>query len=466
MPENIQNKEMKPRVDGRLAVTLGDMGKDAYLTIYNPENGGRAVTVADVNAELSKLGIRFGVDNEAIAKAVEAKDERNYCIAKCKMPENGIDGTIEYLFSREQVLNFKEDENGFVDYKDLGQIQNVVSGTVIANITLPTKGEPGVSVKRVEIPQVPGSPAPFVIGKNTALGPDGTTIVATCDGNIRWDSNKFVIDDVVTVSEVDSSVGNIDFIGSVVVKGDVLDGFKVCAKRSITINGNSCGATLEAGENLTIKLGSINSDITCHGDVNIGFCESSKIVCDGSLTSNAYVLCDIYCGGTLTATGSKGVVMGGKCVVLQNMVVNNLGADTFIPTLITVGDNAVLTAEKSENAEKVEKLTEQIQLADQMIEILKLKKKQLGSLPPEREELLVNTTRTKVQNQMEIGRLKRRNEEIDEYLEDRENHSIEVKRNVFPGVKVNINNCNHVFNNQYCKCRICLDENGMLQIVT
>lgn len=466
MAEMNSTTEQKMRVDGKLVITLGDMGRDAYLTIYNAENGGREVTIADVRAEMLKLGIKFGIDEQEIENAVNSKDGKNHCIAKCQPPVNGVDGTITYLFPREQVLTFKEDENGLVDYKDLGSINNIVSGATIAEITLPTKGEPGISVKKVEIPQVPGSPAPFVVGKNTALSADGQSIVATCDGHIRWDNNKFVIDDVVTVSEVDASVGNLDFIGSIVVKGDVLDGFKVSAKKSITVNGNACGATLEAGENLTIKLGSINSTIVCHGDVNIGFCESSKITCDGSLKSNAYVLCDIYCGGTLEASGSKGVVMGGKCVVLQNMTVNNLGADTFIPTMITVGDNAVLTAEKTENAQKIEKLMEQVTIAGQMIEILKAKKKELGSLPPEREEMLVNTTRSKVQNQMEIGKLKRRNDEIDEFLEDRENLSIEVKRNVFPGVKVNINNCNHVFNNQYCKCKICLDENGMLQILT
>ena len=51
MAEMNSTTEQKIRVDGRLVITLGDMGRDAYLTIYNAENGGRDVTVADVRAE-------------------------------------------------------------------------------------------------------------------------------------------------------------------------------------------------------------------------------------------------------------------------------------------------------------------------------------------------------------------------------------------------------------------------------
>ncbi len=41
---------------------------------------------------------------------------------------------------------------------------------------------------------------------------------------------KVVVEDIYTVNNVDNETGNIDFAGSVVVKGDIRSGFTVKAK--------------------------------------------------------------------------------------------------------------------------------------------------------------------------------------------------------------------------------------------
>jgi len=45
---------------------------------------------------------------------------------------------------------------------------------------------------------------------------------------------------------VDFDVGNIDFIGHVVVRGDVVDGFCVCGRKGLTVEGNAGACTLES----------------------------------------------------------------------------------------------------------------------------------------------------------------------------------------------------------------------------
>ena len=66
-------------------------------------------------------------------------------------------------------------------------------------------------------------------------------------------------------------MGNIDFIGDVVIKGMVNDGFKVKSGKSITVMGNVYAATLEARQNIIIKQGAINSQLEAGGDVRVGF---------------------------------------------------------------------------------------------------------------------------------------------------------------------------------------------------
>lgn len=459
---NIGDKQIGQPVDGKIVITIGDNAKDAFLTIYHAENGGRQVTTADVSAELAAKGIRYGIDYDAISRAVESRTGVNYRIAKGLAPVDGEDGTITYHFSQFKTVAPKEDESGYVDYRDLGHIQNITIGTVIATFTPPTQGEPGINIKNVEIRQVPGRPAPYTIGKNTALSGDGLEIVATCDGHLRWESNKFVVDDVVNIKDVDASIGNLDFIGSINIRGEVLEGFKVTSKKNISISGNATGAIIECGGDLSIKLGSINSTITCHGNIDAGFCENSKITCDGTITSNSFVTCDVYCGGELHAKGSKGTILGGKYIVLQDLYANVLGSEAFTPTEVTIGDNAVLTAEKNQAVLKIGKLKEQITMADQIVEILKMKKQQLGSLPPEREEMLTNTTRSKIQYQMEISQLQKRIEEISVYLENKENLSVYVNKTIYPGTKININDFTLPFKDEYHKCRVCLGSDGIV----
>lgn len=457
MAENVFDKTKGAPVDARVVITVGDSGKDAFMAIYHAENGGKPMTYEWALSELRSQGVTYGVNEDAIRRAVEDKSGANYLVAKWLAPVAGEDGTIKYLFSQVQTIAPKETENGYVDYRNLGHIQNIRKGTVIAEITLPTEGTPGKNVKGVAVPQTKGVRAPYVVGKNVTLSEDETKLIASCDGHLRWESNKFVVDDVVTIQDVDASIGNIDFIGSVIVKGNVMDGFKVSSKKDITINGNASGADIAAGGNLVIKSGSINSTIICHGDVTIGFCENSKITCDGKLTADAFIGCDVYCGGEMHATGKKGVVLGGKYIVLQDLYTNTIGSESFAPTDITIGDNAVLAAEKASALAEIEKLNQQLVFADQVIVFLATKRKELGKLPPEKEELLMNTVKSRKENSDSIEVLKKRIEEIATFLEANEVLSVYVNRTVYPGTRININNASCTVKNTYYKCKVCVD---------
>lgn len=72
----------------------------------------------------------------AVSEAVEQRRYgENVCVARWKPPVNGVDGTIEYYFKKESTFKPIEDENGNVDYKNLGLVRNIYHGTPIAKIT-------------------------------------------------------------------------------------------------------------------------------------------------------------------------------------------------------------------------------------------------------------------------------------------------------------------------------------------
>jgi len=95
----------------------------------------------------------------------------------------------------------------------------------------------------------------ITVGKNTLMTADGKYIVSACDGHIMYGTGCFNVEDTVTVkSDLDISVGNIDFFGDIYIKGNVMEGFSVKAGRSLKIEGTVFSADLAAGGDITIAI--------------------------------------------------------------------------------------------------------------------------------------------------------------------------------------------------------------------
>jgi uncharacterized protein (DUF342 family) len=463
---NKNTENQNAPIDGDIVISVNPSCSEAYMTIYAPFNGGKAVTFEQAKQALEKNGVVFGIIESAIKETILSNNyEKNVLVAKWQPPVDGQDGAIKYLYDRSRELKPSEKEHGFVDYKDLGLINNITKGSVIAEISLPTEGTPGIDLKGISVPQRPGKKAVFSVGPNTKLNDDETKIIAVIDGNLVYKGGAFTIEDVVTIrGDVDSSTGNIDFLGNVIIKGEVCEGFKVTSKQNITVMGNVNGATIEAIGNVEIKKGCINSTVISQGDVTIGFCEHSKITCKGSLTAQTFVICDVYCGGNLSAKNAHGSIMGGKYTSLKGFEAQNIGSKTYTPTEIIVGDNAVLTKEKEQLDKQIQSIDQQILRCTQIVDFLNEKKKILHNLSKDKEELLGSTVRTKVMLGMDKKKLQKRVAEIEAALQVKQHLSVQCKGTVYPGVKVVINDCIYRFENEYKYVKIYLDEDG--QIVT
>lgn len=186
MSENI-NTVYNPPVDCEISVTVTSNCSEVYVTAEPPENGGKEVTYEDIMKHLTELKITYGIDDSAVKRIANEKlyGERTL-VAVWKPAVNGVDGTITYRYEKQVKIAPVEDEHGFVDYKNLGLIRTVHKGDIIADITLPTEGEPGMDVRGQVLRQIVGKKASYTVGTNTALNEDGTQIVATSDGNINF----------------------------------------------------------------------------------------------------------------------------------------------------------------------------------------------------------------------------------------------------------------------------------------
>lgn len=448
-------------VDCAVAVNVLSNGSEAYVIVEPPKNGGAEVTLNTIMEALNKNNVTYGLDMDMINSIVNDKRYSSKLpVARWTPPVNGMDGTITYMYEREVKSAPVEDDHGFVDYKNLGLIRTLHKGDVIATITMPTDGEPGTDVRGRQLRQIVGKKAKYTVGTNTAVTEDGLQIVVSADGNLNYRNGAFHIDQVVTINgDVDASVGNISFVGDVVVKGEVMEGFKISSNANIIVSGNVNGATLEADGDVIIKKGCINSNVMAHGNITANFCEYSDINCDGDVTSSNFVVCNVYCGGTISTKGNSGGLLGGKYTCLNSVAISNIGTKNYIPTQLTVGDNALLSEEKEAVMKQIEKCLENLEKIVLVIDFLKNKKKE-KPLPPDKEEILGTSRRQKVLINMEIGNLKKRIEEIDISLANRQYLTVECKGYIYPGVKIIINDAVFKVEAEYVRTKITLGEDG------
>lgn len=433
----------------------------AFMEITGPLNGGLDVTMDMVRSAMNEKSICYGIDEQAIKNAIDMKMYGiNICIASWTAPINGIDGDIKYNFDKDSVVAPVEDESGTVDYKNLGIVKNIYKGTVIGTISMPTEGEPGMDITGRVVPQHIGVPARVNVGQGTAISEEGTELVATVDGNLRYLNGSFVVEEELFIKgDVDVATGNIDFIGTIRVKGSVCEGYTLNSRRDIFVNGTVTGATITADGDVTVKLGSINSSITCKGNVKLGFCENSNIHAEGDVESAAFMGGEVFAGKSILATG-KGAMMGGKYTALENIEATSIGSEGYAKTMITLGNNAILSEERETLSKKNEELDDKFDQLGKILTTLQEMAK-TAKLPPEREQMKVEAMKSRFQIQGEIKRNQARINEIEQLLERKQTLSVSVRREIYPGVLIRINSHILQVNTVASHCKATIGSDGI-----
>lgn len=437
-------------------VSLDPNKTAAFLTMNAPERGGMDITYEKVMKAISAAGVTCGIKEDDIRKAVEQKRYgENILAARWTAPVDGNDGVITWHFNKDAVIAPQADEAGNVDYKNLGIVQNILKGTVIATITPPTQGTPGKDITGKTVMQHVGTPASINVGNGTALANNDLELVAVTDGNLRFVRGSFVVEEELVIQgDVDNAVGNLDFIGNIIIRGNVMEGFTLHSKKNITINGTVTGAKVIAEGDLTIRLGAINADISGE-NIKLGFCENTKAHAEGNIEAASFVGGEVFAGKFIQTNG-KGIMVGGKYTALEGIEAGTIGSDNYIKTLITVGNNAVLSEERDNHKHTIEELTDKIDQLGKIISILTEMAKK-AKLPPEREQMKLDAMKSKFQMTGEIKRLETRIAEIDHTLELHQNLSVSASREFYPGTTLRINSCIFQFNAMYARSRAVID---------
>ena len=111
----------------------------------------------------------------------------------------------------------------------------------------------GRDVTNREIPPKRGRTA-SPRGKNTVADGRCEKSYANCDGHLQ--STEVMVDSVLVISQdIDFATGNIDFLGNIIIHGNIAPGFKVHATGDIEIKGFVEGAQVIAEGSIEVKGG-------------------------------------------------------------------------------------------------------------------------------------------------------------------------------------------------------------------
>lgn len=303
--------------------------------------GGEKMTREEFMREFTSRGISYGFDDAAIDVFLA---KRPYCTDKVLVkglpPVQGTDAKIEYFFNTDPRVRPTLKEDGTVDFYNLNTINHCKAGDLLAKLTPADYGESGKNVKGELIKSREVKKAQLAFGHNIELSPDRTEIRSMVSGHVSLVEGKVFVANVFEVENVDNSVGNIDYDGSVCVNGNVCENFTVKAKGSIEVKGVVEGAFLEAGENITIANGMHGmhkGELKAGGNIVTKFLENAKVTSGGFVESDSILHCNVMAGTDIRVTGRKGFIAGGRACATNTIEVKNLGSNMGADTVVEVG---------------------------------------------------------------------------------------------------------------------------------
>lgn len=431
--------------DGFVLVTVRDDGHEAVIKVVPGSGGGFMPSLDTAKTELRKNGIVFGIDESTLRDIFsDGIFNQEIVVARGTKVIDGIDAKIKFYFDVNKSTVPEADEKGNVDYKNINLLQNVEQGTKLAEIIPPVPGKPGKSVYGKDIMPKIGAMQRLPSGINTELSTENDKIlVASKPGNVFMKGSLIQVDPIYVVpKDVDYSTGNINYIGALVVKGDVKAGFEVKCQSDLEVNGIVEDATLESEANVLIKGGFIGKKegmITAGGNVSVKFVDNQNIEAKGSITVGEYVMhSNLTSESKIIVTGAKGAIVGGVTNAKKGLHSRDLGNYQEVATEIICGVDSELEEKLVDVKERLEKSEENLENVKKAIYKLIRLKTSMKSLPAEQEKLLQKLQHLQTVLPSQQQKIQDERNEIEAEMAKFENVEIVAEGKVYHGVKLRI----------------------------
>jgi uncharacterized protein (DUF342 family) len=319
--------------DSIVSVSVTDQEMKALITLMPPGPGGIDLAFETIVNVLKDNRVVYGIKEDFLRNFLDRPSYRvPVVVAEGSPAVNGRDAYIEYLFKTTQKrAPIHEGADGRVDFREINTIQNVVKDQPLAKKIPPQEGTVGRTVVGGYLPAKPGNDIEIPLGNNVHLGEDRATVISDINGQVMLTSGLISVEPVYTVQgNVNLKTGNIIFLGTVIITGNVEDGFSVKAQGNIEVKGSVEMADLEAEGDIVVQKGITGRNtgtVKAGKSVYARFIENAVIeagnmviVSDGIINSRVDALKRIVC------KGKRATIVGGHLRAAEEINAKVIGS--------------------------------------------------------------------------------------------------------------------------------------------
>lgn len=237
-----------------------EISEENYPPIYSEE---------EIIEALNSKNIVFGIIKESVNKCLDKAGVEEVLIAEGIPFVPDEEDVIDIKFKGHDLADKISDEVQKVDFKNLHSIKEVKRGDIIAVKHTGKEGQDGVNILGKEVKRPKNKKKLLKVGQGALI--NGDTVIAGIEGKPVYKNGIFYVFPVhEVVDDVDISTGNIDFIGEVIIHGNVKEGMEVKAHGKITIDKNVAESKLFSKSDISVEKNIISSEIIGGGeDVDI-----------------------------------------------------------------------------------------------------------------------------------------------------------------------------------------------------
>jgi len=365
-------------------------------------------------------------------------------VAKAIQPVDGHDAYISYNFETDpKKLRAQVDEEGKVDYKKLNNIQNVIADQPLAQKIPAERGKGGKTLFGRYLEAKNGKDIQIQLGANVKLDRDGVTIKAEIDGEVMLVNGKVTVEPVKYLDAVNVKTGDVKFVGTVVIKGNVQEGYKVEAT-NIEVNGIVDKSRLEATGNIIVRQGVFGKG---EGYIKAGKSLWAKFINDTTveveenvIVSDSIVNSNVTAMKNIVLRGKKAQIIGGHLMATEEICARKVGSPGGgTETILEVGVDPRAKKRLEELQNQQAKSTKEYENCDLDIQTLEQQKKLRKKLPQEKEEKLKTLKERCEQISEELEAMTDEINKIQEHLRDlKAIGKVKVEGDVYAGVKIYI----------------------------
>lgn len=325
-----------------------EVSRDHFTAYLHVSPGaGEDVTLKEIIGLLQEMGVVSGIkENEKIQSFLDNLElyDHVFIVASGKPFTLGEDARLVFNFDCDArtVLEAETTPSGSVDFRQIGAITSVNPNDVIAKKIPATQGEGGTTIFGQELPGEWGMDISLAAGDNVELA-NGTDYIAKIGGAPFVSGGVIRVDPVTVIDgNVDYGIGNVEFAGTVVVKGSIMDGFGVRAGGDIIVENTIQMANVHAAGDVVVKRGILtrggDAVVSSEGSVYARFIENSTVEAEGNVVVETAIMnSDVRANGAVVALEKEGAIIGGRTLAFDRVAARVIGSSAHPKTYVQAG---------------------------------------------------------------------------------------------------------------------------------